>query len=228
MNENKMGMLPTERVKLEDVMVDGIERYENSILENVPSGLAEKGILAVRLFHYFLDSETKCEWTGKPTMLDLEESYIMCGVYPEEHLKTVYKVWQELVEVRRKDGTSVDEYVTKYSIIDRKEDMRIRSEARRFWSNNQLDTFFQEAQQYKRGNIPFTDQLKFAIETDALKQGDVQNRKMAMDIHGMKNKNSKNTINVYVDGGGNKLVKGIASSSNNNFLELGLDDEDNE
>jgi hypothetical protein len=88
-------------------MVDGVERYENSILSNVPSGLADKGILAVRLFHYFLDSETKNVWTGKQTMLDLEESYIMSGVYPEKHLETVYKVWLEPQEVRRKDGSTV-------------------------------------------------------------------------------------------------------------------------
>ena len=221
-----MGMLPTEQASLEDVMVDGVERYENSILSNVPSGLAEKGILAVRLFHYFLDSETKNEWTGKPTMLDLEESYIMSGVYPEKHLETVYKVWQEEVEVRRKDGSTVTEYETKYAILNRKEDMRIRTEARKYWNENGLDQFFLEAQQYKRGNIPFIDQLKFAIETDALKPGDTANRKMAMDIHGMKNKNNKLTINVFRDGNGSKLARTIIDSSNNDVYELGIDDDE--
>ena len=222
----KMGMLPTEQASLEDVMVDGVERYENSILSNVPSGLAEKGILAVRLFHYFLDSETKNEWTGKPTMLDLEESYIMSGVYPDKHLETVYKVWQEEVEVRRKDGSTVTEYETKYAILNRKEDMRIRTEARKYWNENGLDQFFLEAQQYKRGNIPFIDQLKFAIETDALKPGDTANRKMAMDIHGMKNKNNKLTINVFRDGNGSKLARTIIDSSNNDVYELGIDDDE--
>ena len=226
MNEMKMGMLPTEQASLEDVMVDGVERYENSILSNVPSGLAEKGILAVRLFHYFLDSETKNVWTGKPTMLDLEESYIMSGVYPDKHLETVYKVWQEEVEVRRKDGSTVTEYETKYAILNRKEDMRIRTEARKYWNENGLDQFFLEAQQYKRGNIPFIDQLKFAIETDALKPGDTANRKMAMDIHGMKNKNNKLTINVFRDGNGSKLARTIIDSSNNDVYELGIDDDE--
>ena len=222
----KMGMLPTEQASLEDVMVDGVERYENSILSNVPSGLADKGILAVRLFHYFLDSETKNVWTGKPTMLDLEESYIMSGVYPDKHLETVYKVWQEEVEVRRKDGSTVTEYETKYAILNRKEDMRIRTEARKYWNENGLDQFFLEAQQYKRGNIPFIDQLKFAIETDALKPGDTANRKMAMDIHGMKNKNNKLTINVFRDGNGSKLARTIIDSSNNDVYELGIDDDE--
>lgn len=228
MNEIKMSMLPTEQATLEDVMVDGIERYENSILSNVPSGLADKGILAVRLFHYFLDDDTVSSWTGKKTMLDIEESYIMSGVYPDEHLKKVYDVKIEEREVKQRDGSTTTEYVSVYKVLNKKEDFRIRVEAKKYWYDNGLDQYFQEATQYKRGNIPFADQLKFAIETDALKPGDVQNRKMAMDIYGMKNKNSKNTINVYVDGGGNKLVKGIASSSNNKMLELGLEDDEDE
>ena len=218
-------MLPQEIVNLKDVAVDGIERYENSILENVPSGLAEKGICAVRLFHYFLDSETINEWTGKPTMLDLEESYIMSGVYPDEHLKKVYKAWEEEVEVRRKDGSTLTEYVMKYIVLNKSEDMRIRIEARRFWADNQLDQYFQEAQQIQRGSIPFIDQLKFAIETDALKPGDTANRKMAMDIHGMKNKFGQAQINVYVDGGGKQLARTIIESSGNDNYNLGLGDE---
>jgi hypothetical protein len=225
MNEMKMGMLPTEQASLEDVMVDGVERYENSILSNVPSGLAEKGILAVRLFHYFLDSETINEWTGKKTMLDIEECYIMSGIYPDDHLMKVYEV-KEIETEKEKNGSTWTEYSMSYKIIDKREDMRIRTEARRFWADNQLDTFFQEATQYKRGNIPFTDQLKFAIETDALKPGDIQNRKMAMDIHGMKNKNNKLTINVFRDGNGSKLARTIIDSSNNDVYELGIDDDE--
>ena len=222
----KMSMLPEETVSLKDIAVDGVERYENSILSNVPTGLADKGIVAVRLFHYFLDSETKSEWTGKQTMLDLEESYIMSGVYPDEHLKTVYSAITKYREVRDKEGKTYDEPYLEYKVLDRKEDMRIRVEARRFWANNQLDTYFQEAQQYQRGNIPFSDQLKFAIETDALKPGDIQNRKMAMDIHGMKNKNNKLTINVFRDGNGSKLARTIIDSSNNDVYGLGIDDDE--
>lgn len=222
----KMGMLPTEEATLEEVAINGLERYENSILANVPSGLAEKGILAVRLFHYFLDSETVNEWTGKPTMLDLEESYIMSGVYPEEHLKKVYRVWEEEIEVRRKDGSIIMEYETKYKVLDRSADMAIRSEARKFWYNNNLDQFFLEAQQYKRGNIPFIDQLKFAIETDALKPGDTANRKMAMDIHGMKNKFGQTNINVYIEGKGKELARTIIDSSGNDNFALGIPEDE--
>ena len=225
MNDVKLGMLPQEQVSVADLVADGVDRHENSILANMPSGLADKGIVAVRLFNYFLDSETINEWTGKKTMLDLEESYIMSGIYPDDHLMKVYEV-KEIETEKEKNGSTWTEYSMSYKIIDKREDMRIRTEARRFWADNQLDTFFQEATQYKRGNIPFTDQLKFAIETDALKPGDIQNRKMAMDIHGMKNKNNKLTINVFRDGNGSKLARTIIDSSNNDVYGLGIDDDE--
>lgn len=217
--------MPTETATLNDIAVDGLVRHENSILDNVPSGLADKGIVAVRLFHYFLDGDTTSEYTGKKTMLDLEESYIMSGVYSDDHLSTVYQRIEKEVE-KSKGGTTWTEYEYEYKVINRKEDMRIRTEARRFWMEHQLDTYFLEAQQYKRGNIPFIDQLKFAIETDALKPGDTANRKMAMDIHGMKNKFGAMTINVYSDGKGKQLNKTIIESSNNDNYDLGLNYDD--
>jgi len=216
-------MLEEERSTVNDIAVDGIERHENSILVNVPSSLAEKGILAVRLFHYFLDAETVSEYTGKKTFLDIEESYIMCGVYP--NLGDVYESKEIEIE-KEKHGTTWTEYSIVYTVLNRNEDIRIRSEARKFWSEHQLENIFQEAQQYKRGNIPFVDQLKFAIETDALRSGDIQNRKMAMDIHGMKNKMGNVQINVYRDGGGKQLNRTIIESSGNDNFNLGLPEDD--
>ena len=218
-------MLEQEKSTIQDITVDGIERHENSILINVPSSLAEKGILAVRLFHYFLDSETISQFTGKKTMLDIEESYIMSGVYGDDYLDKVYKA-EEIEIEKEKHGTTWTEYSIVYTVLNRNEDIRIRSEARKFWSEHQLENIFQEAQQYKRGNIPFVDQLKFAIETDALRSGNIQNRKMAMDIHGMKNKMGTVQINVYRDGGGKQLNRTIIESSGNDNFNLGLPEDD--
>jgi hypothetical protein len=47
-----------------------------------------------------------------------------------------------------------------------------------------------------------------------------------MDIHGMKNKNNKLTINVFRDGNGSKLARTIIDSSNNDVYELGIDDDE--
>ena len=217
--------LLTEIATLEDIALDGLKRYENSMLSNIPTDLADKGVLAVRMLMYFLDADMINEWTGQKTFTNVEESYILCGLYPDEHLKKVYETKE--VEVDRFfRGMAITEMETQYKILDKKEDMRIRTEALRYWSDNSLDTFFQEMIQVKRGNIPFQDLLRYRIETDALKDDDVQNRKMAIDIHGLKNKNSKNMINVYVDGGGKMLSQGIIQSSNNSTYDLDISDDE--
>ena len=216
-----------EVVGLEELAVDGVRRYENSIMSSLPNSLSEKGIVAVRTFLNFMDNDMISEYTGKKTYLNVEESYIMSGVYNDEHLDTVYKVVvKEVVEIDRKTDEERIVYDNHYTVIDKREDLRIRTEALRYWADNALENHFAEMLEVKRGRIPFQDLLKFAIETDALKEGDVQNRKMAIDIHGMKNKNNKQTINVYVDGGGNRLATSIAESSNNKFLGLGLDEDE--
>ena len=214
--------LPKEIANLNDLAVDGMTRHENSILHNVPDTLAEKGTIAVTLFLYFMDNETINPWTGKPTHLNIEESYIASGVYGVEHLEKVYDVTNEEVEVRRRDGTSVIEYQTVYTVLDRAENMRIRAEALRYWTNNNLNNHFREMQEIKRGNIEFTELLKVAIENDALKPGDTVNRRMAIDIHGMKNKHANRSINIYLDGGGDKHNREIISSTGNDNYDLGL------
>ena len=69
--------MPVETANVKDLSIDGLDRHENSILANVPSGLAEKGELAVRLFMYFMDQDTISEYTGNKTYMNVEESYIM-------------------------------------------------------------------------------------------------------------------------------------------------------
>lgn len=214
--------LPKEIANLSDLAVDGLERHENSILHNVPDTLAEKGTIAVTLFLYFMDADIVNPWTGKKTHLNIEESFIASGVYGEEHLEKVYSVEEVEVEVRRRDGTSVIEYETVYEVIDRAENMRIRAEALRYWNNNNLNSHFKEMQEVKRGNIPFSELLAMAIETDALRPGDTVNRRMAIDIHGMKNKNANRNINIYLDGGGSKHNKEIAETTGNDNYDLGL------
>lgn len=216
-----------EIATIEDIAVDGIKRYENAILTNIPANLSSKGIVAVRTFLNYMDNEMVSEFTGKKTYLNVEESYLSSGVYSDEHLKEVYEVEViESIDVNPKTGDSRVIYTNKYKVLNKREDLRLKAEALRFWQENNLSNHFSEMLDLKRGGVPFEELLKATIQTDALKEGDVQNRKMAMDIHGMKNKNNKQTINVYVEGGGKKMVQEMSYSSNNKFLDLGLEDED--
>ena len=74
-----------EEVGLVDLGLDGLSRHENSILVNVPKGLAEKGSLAVSVFMYYMDSENINEFTGNRTYMNVEEAYISSGVYSDSY-----------------------------------------------------------------------------------------------------------------------------------------------
>lgn len=212
-------MVEREEVGLEELSLEGYRRYENSILADVPRGLAEKGVLATTLFMYYMDGESENEWTGKKTFLNVEESYIASGVYPESHLSKVYESYEEMVVVRRRDGTTVEEYETKYKILDKREDKRIRAEALRYWQNNGLATFFEEVAIAKIGGIQAEKLLQNLIISKALRDGDDQTFYVnkAIDILGMKVKDKKVEINLRKLGG-QEIIEATSKQPGAGFL----------
>ena len=72
------------------------------------------------------------------------ERYIMSGVYPENHLGRVYQNVERTVTIRNRDGSEMEDVVFDYKVVDKKEDMRIRSEALRYWQQNGLEMFFDQ------------------------------------------------------------------------------------
>lgn len=194
--------LEDEVADLRDLGIEGLSRHENSILVNVPKGLAEKGSLAVSVFMYYMDSENINEFTGNRTYMNVEEAYISSGVYSDSYLEKVYGV--EIKEVEKfKGGSSYIDYEEKYYIKNKRENQRIRAEAMRYWQDNNLSTFFEEIALLKMGNIDPEKLLRVQIIQDALRDGENQiaNRKMAIDILGMKVKKQSEAINLKTRGG---------------------------
>lgn len=208
-----------EVVRIQDIAIDGIRRYENSILADVPKALAEKGVLATTLFMYYMDSESENEWTGCKTFMNVEESYIASGVYPDEHLAKVYYPYEEAVVTRQRDGSSVEGYVMRYKILDKKEDKRIRTEALRYWQSNGLATHFEEVAVAKIGGIQAEKLLQNLIITKALKEGDDQTFYVnkAIDILGMKVKDKKLEINLRKLGG-QEIIEATSKQPGAGFL----------
>ena len=231
MGLEKMKEMPSEVANIQDLAVDGYDRHENSILANVPSGLADKGILAVRLFMYFMDQDTDNYHTGNKTYMNVEESYIMSGVYDDKHLEKVYRTWEVEVEKESK-GVKWTDYITKYQVLDRREDMRIRSEALRYWTENGLASYFEQMALAKMGNIDPEKLIRMQIVADALRVGDNQNanRKMAIDILGMKMKKKTEALNLKKRGGA-EIIDTTSQRAGAGFLksemsESTVDDDD--
>lgn len=228
MGLEKLKDLPSEYVGLKDIAVDGLQRHENSILANVPSSLAEKGILAVRLFMYFMDQDTISDYTGRRTYMNVEESYIMSGIYDDEYLKKVYYTYEVEIEKESKGVKWID-YETRYKVINRKEDMRIRSEAMRYWTENGLASYFDQIAIAKMGNIDPEKLLRTQIVNDALRDGENQiaNRKMAIDILGMKMKKKTEALNLKSRGGA-EIIETTSSREGAGFLKSQVDVDNND
>jgi len=225
MRLEKMVMLDEEKATMEDVVVDGLERHENSILVNVPQELSKKGVLAVTLFMYFMDQDTLSEYTGKPTFMNVEESYIMSGVYSPVYLLKVYNPKEVAIEYKL-HGKEWTEYEIRYEVLNRKEDMRIRSEAKRYWAQNGLESFFDQVAIEKFGGIDPEKLLRYSIIADAVRNGENQtsNRKMAIDILGMKVKTKTSELNLKTRGGGT-IIETTAKREGGGFLASGNPDD---
>lgn len=219
MGLENLKQMPIENASMEDIAVDGLQRHENSILANVPSGLADKGVLSVRLFMYFMDMDTISEYTGRKTYMNVEESYIMSGVYDDDYLSKIYKVWKEPVEME-KHGATWTEYVTKFKVLNKREDMRIRSEATRYWNDNGLSAYFEQIALAKMGNIDPEKLIRTQIIADSLRDGENQiaNRKMAIDILGMKLKKKTEALNLKTRGGG-QIIETTSQREGAGFLK---------
>jgi len=210
----------TEKELAYDTMLYGNQRHENSIVQFVNKELAEKGVLATTLFTLFMDKDYINPYTGKHTYMNIEESYICSGVYSDKYLEEVYHVYEKEVEKQEKGVTWTD-YETVYEIKDAKKNRKIRAEAVHYFNREGLGQFFHSTLIEQLGSIPIQDLLKSAMIKDALFSEDVRdkntNRKMLIDVYGMKVVKHDQTINLRKRGGG-EIIEDIASTTGGGFL----------
>jgi hypothetical protein len=153
----------------------------------------------------------------------------MSGIYPDSHLDEVYEIKEIEQEFTKHGSITWTEYIKTYKISNRKEDMRIRAEAKRYWESNGLESFFDQVAIEKFGGIDPEKLLRYSIITDAVRSGDNQtvNRKMAIDILGMKVKNKVDDVNLKTRGGG-EIIETTAKREGAGFLKSVAQDDGDE
>jgi hypothetical protein len=191
--------------------------YENELsmiesaspFSNIPSGLDKLNEQSQYFLYYYLTDDIEVNGAGKKTYRNHILSFIM--TFPN---------WKEIVERLFKVEPIVDEYgrevdykVTKRDpVLYTKWDMRAKS----YWNDNQLAKHVKDFEMILRGNISERDELKRAILNDALNGKTLSertnNRKMFIDIEGMKSENNKITFNVFKDGGGQQRSKALSDN----------------
>jgi len=195
-----------------------LERYENELsmideyspFSNIPSDIAVLDERCQYYLYYYLTGVEVMD-TNSSTKSNHLLSFIMTFDNWEEIIEKLFKV-EPIIEYG-KDGEAI-----KVGYELKKRDPRLYAKwnmrAMRVWNENTLNKYIKSFEQVLNGNIDKNEELKRKIYDDAMNASDrvdrTNNRKMYIDISGMKNESKTPTFNVFLNGGGDKRATALS------------------
>lgn len=150
------------------------------------------------LFNY-LDNEVVNDTNGMKTKGNIVNSFIMSMPNHEEITNLIWETYED------------DEGNVKCKISNRTLYQKWKMNAMKYWHNNAMQSFVKDFQTLLEGNLDRTEMLSEAIFQDAINTNNsdsyrIQNRKMSMEILGLKNVRIIPETDFFHTGGG-KLIK---------------------
>lgn len=224
----KDGVKRVEEVKMVEKERDVVEVNE---LIGLPVEVARLGIEAQYLLFNYVEGG---DFFGFGDMeKNILFSYIMCFHNAEEIANSVWSVKKSLMYDAR--GEVIGEH-TDLIVKDRMLYAKWKMRAVKFWNDNNLESHLQSVRDILVGNVSREKEFEDAIFNDAM-NGETPairntNRKMYMEIKGMKNVKKTRDINVYTRGGGKerseslKDTLGIDKFSISDILEVDFEGDD--
>lgn len=210
-----------------------LELYENEIelLDLKPYGLNlnEIGEVETNFVFHFLDKEMTNPFNNKKTKNDLLNSFIMTFDNHDEISNLIWEVRPYLTGYD-KDGNELFEprtYIKDYVLF-----RRWKSRAIKYWNDKGLDRYIDNFRDLIEGNLDRKEILKDAIFNDAISDEvseniKIQNRRLMVDILGLKNTRDTSGVNIFVSGGGREMAKSIEKMTGQTIDVTNLlDDED--
>lgn len=220
------------------------DKYENEhhLIEQslaLPQKFMELGELQQRMVLLFVDKDVVCKYTGRKTLNNVYESYIM-SLQDKSVLNKVYKPKQ--IQVAQDE-----DYMPVYS--DSKEEyeinpdstallLQLKAKAATVWRDSNLREISKSMREIVvNGGFRDEELLEKVIIDDALESytGDkekdsytMKNRRLAIDVKGMKRPSKLQQINVYYDGGGKQASKAVVDVTENQAYNLVPEDDEDE
>lgn len=161
----------------------------------------------------FIDNEMYNEYSGKYTKGDILQSYIM--THPDYKVISLY-IWESKeINIGTEEKPN---YVVKYTINNFPYYRKIKQQAIKYWNDNKLNNYLEDVKKLFDGNINRNDVIRDAIYNDAInneisEKERTENRKLYLEISGMKKEKVNNNVLVFSRGGGKDLVKSYEMSS---------------
>jgi len=217
-----------EQKHLNAVKLGEVEIYENEyrLVEQslgLPLQFMELSELEQRMVLLFVDKDFIEPYSGKHTENDAFASFLV-AFDKKEVSKKIYTKQKKVVGYS-KGGEPIEE---EYSILN-SEQMPlytdIRKHAMSVWKQANLKEISNSMKVLITNNGYKDDELlKQKIMSDALSSDKstftMQNRRLAVDINGMKQPMGLQQINVYLEGGGEKANEIIVKTSGNKVYDL--------
>ncbi len=205
----------------------------------LPQKFMELGELEQRMVLLFVDKDVVCKYTGKKTLNNVYESYIM-SLEDKSTLNKVYKPKQI------KTGTDEDGFPIYIDSKDQYEInpdgmtllLQLKAKSATIWRDSNLREISKSMRDIiVNGGFKDEELLEKVIIDDALESytGDkekdsytMKNRRLAIDVKGMKRPSKLQQINVYYDGGGKQASKAVVDVTENPAYDLVPEDDEDE
>lgn len=217
-----------EKKHLDIVKKGALERYENEyhLMEqtlDLPQKFMELGSMEQQMVLLFVDKDFIEPNSGKHTENNSFISFL-ASYHNKDVIKKVYKDDYKTVGYT-KDGTPIKE---KYKKIDNEHVVtyaKLKKQAAMIWKSNNLKEVSKSMREIITNNGYRADELlEQTIVSDALSDErdsfTMQNRRLAVDIKGLKKPQGLQAINVFLKGGGKESSKIVTDTSKNEVFDL--------
>jgi len=217
-----------EETHLEALRQGDLEKYENeyALIEDsldLPQKFLELNELEQTMIILFIDKDYIDPNSGQHT--ENEHFYSFLAAYPNQKVtKKIYKI----VETINSNGVvEISKEVNPESLLLYR---KMKTHAVKIWKENNLKEVSKSMREIMT-NSGFRNEelLEQTILSDALSKEQnsftMQNRRLAVDIKGMKKPQGLQSINVFLKGGGQEASKVITESSGNEAFDLVPEEE---
>jgi len=213
---------------LKTIKNNDIDLYENEyhLIEqslNLPQKYMELSEIEQKMVLLFIDKDFIEPFSGKKTENNAFVSFL-ASYHNQTIIKKLYKLESKTVGFDKFGNELTEEY----KIIDSKElplYAKLKTHATMLWKKNNLKEISKTMREIMT-NDGFRDNelLEQKIVSDAMSDNrdsfTIQNRRLAIDIKGMKKPQGLQQINVYLKGGGKEANREIVEVTKNEAYDL--------
>lgn len=224
-----------EQDYMKSIRENSVELYENEFelvksTLNLPQKFMELGEFEQNIVLLYVDQEFVEPYSGKRTQGDVITSFLAAHEN-QSIVKKLYKKKEVVVGMDAEMNPIVQLSNPELDPQQLSLFLKVKKDAIRIWNKYNLKEIAKTMRQIvTNGGFRDEELLEQQIMADATSNErdnfTMQNRKLAVEIKGMRKPQGLQAVNVFIKGGGKEATEAIKNSSKNNVYDLIPDLED--